>query len=107
MEGYLLDDKDLILEDGSIDYKNRNKKTNHIIILAKNKEGLKNLYKLVSISHIDYFYKKPRIPKSILKANRKGLILGSACEAGEIFRGVLNKLPEEELKELVEFYDYL
>lgn len=105
MEGYVLDDRELQLPDGSIDYKKKG--TNHIIILAKNQEGLKNLYKLVSLSHIDYFYKRPRIPKSILSANREGLIIGSACEAGEVFRGVLNNLPKEELDELVRYYDYL
>ena len=62
-KGYLLEDKDLIREDGTIDYKGRG--TNHVIIFARNREGLKNLYKLVSISHLEYFYKKPRIPKSV------------------------------------------
>lgn len=105
VEGYLLDDRDLINPDGSIDYKKKG--TNHVIIIAATQEGLKNLYKLVSLSHIDYFYKKPRIPKSVLSANRDGLIIGSACEAGEVFRGVLNNLPDEELNELVQYYDYL
>ncbi len=105
VEGYLLDDRDLQLPDGTIDYKKKG--TNHVIILAKNQEGLKNLYKLVSLSHIDYFYKKPRIPKSILSENREGLIVGSACEAGEVFRAILNDLPKEEIDELVRYYDYL
>ena len=105
VEGYLLDDRDLQMPDGSIDYKKKG--TNHIIIIAQTQEGLKNLYKLVSLSHIDYFYRKPRIPKSILTQNREGLIIGSACEAGEVFRGVLNNLPEEELDDLVRYYDYL
>lgn len=104
-EGYLLDDEGLIAEDGTIDYKGR--KTNHVILFAKNREGLKNLYKLVSLSHLKYFYKRPRIPKSILSAHRDGLIIGSACEAGEIYRAVLAGESEERLKELTDFYDYL
>ena len=105
VEGYLLDDSDLINPDGTIDYKRKG--TNHIIIIARTQEGLKNLYKLVSLSHLDYFYKRPRIPKSVLTANREGLIIGSACEAGEVFRAVLNDLPEEQVDDIVSYYDYL
>ena len=105
VEGYLLDDSDLINPDGTIDYKRKG--TNHIIIIARTQEGLKNLYKLVSLSHLDYFYKRPRIPKSVLTANREGLIIGSACEAGEVFRAVLNDLPEEQIDDIVSYYDYL
>ncbi|MEG0919500.1 MAG: PolC-type DNA polymerase III [Anaerovoracaceae bacterium] len=105
IEGYLLDDEGLVHEDGCIDFKK--KKTNHIIILAKTQEGLKNLYKIVSLSHLDYFYKKPRIPRTILVENRQGLILGSACEAGELFQAVLNNEPKERIDRLVNFYDYL
>lgn len=104
VEGYLLDDSDLINPDGTIDYKRKG--TNHIIIIARTQEGLKNLYKLVSLSHLDYFYKRPRIPKSVLTANREGLIIGSACEAGEVFRAVLNDLPEEQVDDIVSYYDY-
>lgn len=104
-EGYLLEDKDLIGADGTINYKGKG--TNHVIIFAKNREGLKNLYRLVSLSHLEYFYKKPRIPKSILTKYREGLIIGSACEAGEIYRAILNKESDAEIERLVGFYDYL
>ena len=89
----------------SIDYKI--KETNHIIILVKNYTGLKNLYQLISKSHMDYFYKKPRIPKSVLTTFREGLILGSACQAGEVFQSILNKRPEKDINNLVAYYDYL
>nr|WP_315024127.1 PolC-type DNA polymerase III [uncultured Aminipila sp.] len=105
MEGYVFDDRGCINSDGTIEYKK--KPTNHIIILARTQEGLKNLYKLVSISHLDYFYKRPRIPKSVLTAHREGLIIGAACEAGEVFRAVLEKKSEDEIEYLVNYYDYL
>lgn len=105
LEGYVFDDSDCIEEDGSINYKKKG--TNHIILLAKTQEGLKNIYKLVSLSHLNYFYKKPRIPKSVLSKYREGIIVGSACEAGEVFQGVLNDMPEDELHRLADFYDYL
>ena len=69
---------------------NRNMKQYHVIVLAKNKAGLKSLYELISYSHINFFYKKPRIPKSILDSKRKNLIIGSACEAGEMYTAVVN-----------------
>ncbi|MEA4987463.1 MAG: PHP domain-containing protein, partial [Anaerovorax sp.] len=88
-----------------IDYKTKG--TNHIILLAKNQAGLKNIYELVSRSHLDFFYKKPRIPKSVLLQYREGIIIGSACEAGQVYQAVLNKRSEQEIEEIVGLYDYL
>lgn len=120
VEGYVFDDADCIDENGEIDYKT--KPTNHIIILAKSQEGLKNIYKLVSYSHINYFYKKPRLPWSVIEAHREGLIIGSACSYGEVFlsmvkrvsynkrthtRHITEQASPEEQERIASRYDYL
>ena len=79
----------------------------HIILLAKNRTGLVNLNRLVSISHLEYFRRQPHMPRAVIQQHREGLILGSACEAGELFRAVLAGEPWEKLKEMASFYDYL
>ena len=81
--------------------------TYHTVILVKNYEGLLNLYKLISISHLDYYYRKPRILKSILEQYREGLIVGSGCEAGRLFKEILKGSSNYELADIVKFYDYL
>lgn len=103
LEGYLYDDSG---ETGkSIEYKSKN--TNHVIILARTQEGLKNLYRLVSKSHLEFFYKKPRIPKSVLTAYREGLLIGSACEAGEVYQSILHNQSAAKTETIAAYYDYL
>ncbi len=95
MEGYLVGD----------DWKQ--KFANHVIILARNKAGLANLYKLVSISQLKFMYYRPRIPKSLLAELRDGLIIGSACEAGELIRAITAGKSDAEIEDIAKFYDYL
>ena len=96
MEGYLTGE----------DY--TQKRANHIIFLAKNPNGLRNLYQMVSLSHVKYFYKnRPRLPKNIIEEYRDGIIIGSACEAGELIRAIVEGQSEEQLIEIASFYDYL
>lgn len=78
----------------------------HCTILAKNELGLKNLYKLVSFAHIDYFYRVPRIPRSVLQKYREGLLIGTACDKGEVFETMMQK-SEEEAENVAKFYDYI
>ena len=79
----------------------------HAIVLAKNDVGRVNLYKLISASHLQYFNRRPKVPKSLILENREGLILGSACEAGELYRALLRGAPQAEIADIVNFYDYL
>lgn len=84
-----------------------NQRTKHIILLVKDKPGLKNLYKIISKSHLEHFKKNPIIPKSLLLQFREGIIVGSACEAGEVFEAVARHKSDEELERLCAIYDYL
>ena len=95
MEGYLVQE----------DFEQKH--ANHIIFLAKNLNGLRNLYQMVSLSHLKYLHRQPRLPKHIIEEYREDIIIGSACEAGELIRAIVAQKPEEELLEIASFYDYL
>lgn len=101
---YLLEDINFYAAD-KVDKKKL--RANHAVILVQNYTGLKNLYELTSMAHIQYFYRTPRIPKSLYMKKSEGLIIGTACEAGELYNAVLNNDPPERLEELCRFYDYL
>ncbi|MCM1991113.1 PolC-type DNA polymerase III [Oceanirhabdus seepicola] len=81
--------------------------THHIILFAKNQVGLKNIYKMISKSNLDYFFRRPRMPKSMIMEHREGVIIGSACEAGELYKAFLAGKSKDDLKEIASFYDYL
>ncbi len=83
------------------------RRSNHIVLLAKTQAGVKNLYKLISFSHLNYFFKTPRMPKSEIIAHRDGLIIGSACEAGELYRAIVDGVSYDDLLKIADFYDYL
>ncbi|MDR1961185.1 MAG: PolC-type DNA polymerase III, partial [Gracilibacteraceae bacterium] len=104
MEGYLLNEPFASYRSGQRDEKMPNI---HIIVLAKTAAGLKNLYRLVTASHLEYFYRRPRLPRELLQECREGLLLGSACEAGEVYQALLRGAPAEELRAVASFYDYL
>ena len=90
---------------GNIDYTKLT--TNHITLIAKNQDGIKNLYKIVSDAHVNHFYRAPRILKSVLEKYKEGIIVGSACEAGEVFQAVKQNKSEEELERIISLYDYI
>ena len=104
MEGYLVDDEKY---PDFMNMKARDFKRNHIIFLIKNLAGRKVLYKHISASNVKYYKNRPLIPKSILKQHRNGIIIGSACEQGEVYQAILNGATDEELDEIASFYDYL
>lgn len=95
MEGYLVGDN------------YEQKRANHIIFLAKNPNGLRNLYQLVSLAHLRFFHRQPRLPRAVIEEFRDGLIIGSACEAGELIRAIEEHQTDEQLEKIASFYDYL
>ncbi|MBR6897054.1 MAG: PolC-type DNA polymerase III [Lachnospiraceae bacterium] len=103
-----INDLDALAEFAKVDAETIKKlRSNHVIILAQNTVGRINLYKLISMSHLDYFAKTPRIPKSMLVKHREGLLVGSACASGELMEAILRGETEEEISQIAQFYDYL
>ena len=90
---------------GNIDYTKLT--TNHVTLIAKNQTGLKNLYKIVSDAHVNHFYRAPRILKSVLEEFKEGIIVGSACEAGEVFQAIKQNKSDDELEKIISLYDYI
>ncbi|MCL2546627.1 MAG: PolC-type DNA polymerase III [Oscillospiraceae bacterium] len=98
VEGYLCDNANV---------KQRDEKLRHVIVLAQNEDGLKNLYSLISDSHTKHFYRRPRYDKTLLSQRREGLLIGAACERGEVFDAILRGVEDEVLDNIARFYDYL
>ena len=94
LEGYLVEDDD-------------KERAYHVVLLARNKQGLRHLYEIVTESHLQHFYRTARIPRRLLEEKREGLLVGSACEAGELVQALLRGAPAEELARIASFYDYL
>ncbi|MEA1960023.1 MAG: PolC-type DNA polymerase III [Bacillota bacterium] len=93
--------------EGYLIQEDKKEKPYHIILLAQNTVGLRNMYYLISHSYLDYFYRSPKMPRNLIESNREGLLLGTACEAGELYQAILNGSPDEELEKIAGFYDYL
>ncbi|MBX4265362.1 PolC-type DNA polymerase III [Clostridium estertheticum] len=100
-------DLDTLNKEFLADFNVKKANTYHVIILVKNQIGLKNLYKLISFSNLEYFHRRPRLPKTLIEKYREGLIVGSACEAGQVYKEVLHGKSEEDINKIVKFYDYL
>lgn len=110
VEGYLIEDETVIKDEEPVLDKKKKKekdKRYHIILLAKNMVGLRNLYKMISISHLEHYKVRPRLPRSVIEEHREGIIIGSACEAGELMQSIVRGATKEELLEVASFYDYL
>lgn len=114
MEGYLISDRSMKGADMDQEPTDTLKKSrvpkirsHHIILLAKNEMGLRNLYKLVTVSHLRHFNKRPLLPREVISQYREGIIIGSACEAGELYQAVRGGVSDTELEEIASFYDYL
>ena len=100
---------DITLLNAGFDMRQASKRNraNHIILLAKNLQGVRHIYEMVTKSHLEYFFRTPRLPRSLIEEKRDGLIIGSACEAGELFSAVVENASDEVIEKIVSFYDYL